>query len=129
MILCIKADYNFTLSAISTKALSISKFIKYRTINGNTSFIYEPKQIPIIEDAIKLDISSQNLFHVEQKFVSNYNTTSDTLSNLYIQYISDILVGNPNSTQLISNSSQINSIIINSKIENQITTILKEGLR
>ena len=125
---CIKADYNFTLSAISTKALSIAKFIKYRTINGNTSFIYEPKQISIIEDSIKLDISSQNLFHVEQKFVSNYNTTTDTLSNLYIQYISDVLVGNPNSTQLISNSSQINSIIINSKIENQITTILKTGL-
>jgi len=125
---CIIPDYNFTLSAISTKALNISKFIKYRRINGNTSFIYEPKQIPIIENSIKLDLSSQPLFHVEEKFISEYNTTSDTLSNLYIQYISDVLVGNPNSVQLISNSEQITSIIINSKIENQITNILKLGL-
>lgn len=124
----INSDYNFTLSAVHTKALDISKFIKYRNINGNTSFVYESKQISIIENSIKNDIISQPLFHVEQKFVSDYNTSSNTLSNMYIQYITDILVGNPSAVQIISNSNEIGSIIVNSKIEKQITTILKEGL-
>lgn len=124
----IKADYNFTLSALYTKAINISKFIKYRRINGKTSFIYEPKQIPIIEDALKNDLITQPLFHVEQKFISNYNTVSDTLSNLYIQYISDILVGNPQTSSMINNTSQIQTIINSSKIESQITNVLKNGL-
>ena len=124
----IEADYNFTLSALYTKAINISKFIKYRRINGKTSFIYEPKQIPIIEAALKNDLITQPLFHVEQKFISNYNTVSGTLSNLYIQYISDLLVGHPLTSSMINNTSQIETIINSSKIETQIINVLKMGL-
>ena len=89
------ATYNFTLTAINTKAIDIAKYIKYRTIQGVPYFIYENKQYSKLSSALYNDLLLSNLSHVEGRFISFNSTTSGTLSNLYIQYVADILARNP----------------------------------
>lgn len=122
------STYNFTLSAINTRAIDIAKYIKYRTVNGIPTFIYEEKQYNKLSVALYNDLLLSNLSHVEGKFISNNNTSSGTLSNLYIQYVADVLVRNPTSTDLIKNPSGITNQIINSNLHKQILNTLKQNL-
>ena len=122
------ATYNFTLTAINTKAIDIAKYIRYKTIQGTPYFIYEDKQYSKLSSALYSDLLLSTLSHVEGRFISLNSTSSGTLSNLYIQYVADILARNPTSIELIKNQSSITNQIINSNLHKQILNALKENL-
>ena len=102
--------------------------IKYKLINNTAYFIYEPKRISSLSDSLRLDLLTTSLTHVEGRFVSSFPTTSSTLSNMFIQYVCDVLVNNPNSKSLLTNTSSIRNQINSSNLEQQIINILKQGI-
>ena len=122
------ADYNFTLAAVSTKAIDIAMFIKYRTILNNALFVYEPKLLTTINNALLSDLQNLFLSHIEGRFISSNSTTSNTLSEMFIQYINDVLIRTPNNSSLITNKTSIINQINNSNLHTQLTGILTTGL-
>ena len=124
----IQSSYNFVMIASHTTARDFAKYIKYKLINNVAYFIYEPKRISILTNAIRQDIISTSLIHNEGKFISNNPTTSNNLSNMFIQYVCDILVNNPSSQNVLKNISSIRNQINNSNLEQQIINILKQGI-
>ena len=111
-----------------TSARDFSKYIKYKMINNNAYFIYEPKRISTLTSSLRQDILNSSLTHVEGKFISNFSTSSTTLSNMFIQYVCDVLVNNPSSQSLLTNTVSIRNQINNSNLEQQIINILKQGI-
>ena len=124
----IQSTYNFVMVANHTTARNFAKYIKYKIINNNAYFIYEPKRISALSSTLRLDLLTTSLTHVEGRFVSTYPTTSTTLSNMFIQYVCDVLVNNPTSQSLLTNTSSIRNQINNSNLEQQIINILKQGI-
>tara|TARA_R110002012_G_scaffold278402_1_gene466038 strand:+ start:8830 stop:11292 length:2463 start_codon:yes stop_codon:yes gene_type:complete len=124
----IQSTYNFVMIANYTSARDFSKYIKYKMINNNAYFIYEPKRISTLTSSLRQDILNSSLTHVEGKFISNFSTSSTTLSNMFIQYVCDVLVNNPSSQSLLTNTVSIRNQINNSNLEQQIINILKQGI-
>ena len=124
----IQSTYNFVMIANHTTARDFSKYIKYKLIDNNAYFIYEPKRVSVLTNSLRQDILTSSLNHVEGRFISNYSTTSTTLSNMFIQYVCDVLVNNPNSQNLLTNISSIRNQVNNSNLEQQIIQILKKGI-
>jgi hypothetical protein len=124
----ITSTYNFVMLSTHTTALNFAKYIKVKIVNNNAYFIYEPKRINILMNSLRQDILSTNLLHSEGTFVSGYPTSSSTLSNMFIQYVCDVLVNNPNSQSILTNTSSIRNQVNNSNLEQQIINILKQGI-
>ena len=49
-----------------------------------------------INNALSSDLQNLFLSHVEGNFISSNSTTSNTLSEMFIQYINDVLIRTPN---------------------------------
>jgi hypothetical protein len=124
----IQSSYNFVMNANHTTARNFAKYIKYKLINNTAYFIYEPKRISSLSSSLRLDLLTTSLTHVEGRFVSSFPTTSSTLSNMFIQYVCDVLVNNPSSQSLLTNTNSIRSQINNSNLDQQIINILKQGI-
>jgi hypothetical protein len=124
----IQSTYNFVMIANHTTARDFAKYIKYKLINNRAYFIYEPKRITNLTNSIRQDILTTNLIHNEGRFVSNYPTVSNNLSNMFIQYVCDVLVNNPNTQSVLTNITSIRNQINNSNLEQQIINILKQGI-
>ena len=124
----IQSTYNFVMIANHTTARDFAKYIKYKLINNRVYFIYEQKRIATLTNNLRQDILTTNLIHNEGKFISNNSTTSNNLSNMFIQYVCDILVNNPSSQNVLTNISSIRNQINNSNLEQQIINILKQGI-
>ena len=124
----IQSSYNFVMIANHTTARDFAKYIKYKLIDNRAYFIYEQKRIATLTNNLRQDILNTNLIHNEGKFISNNSTTSNNLSNMFIQYVCDILVNNPSSQNVLTNISSIRNQINNSNLEQQIINILKQGI-
>ena len=124
----IQSTYNFVMIANHTSARDFAKYIKYKLINNTAYFIYEPKRISILTSSIRQDILGTNLIHNEGRFVSSNSTVSNNLSNMFIQYVCDVLVNNPTSQSVLTNTTSIRNQINNSNLEQQIVNILKQGI-
>tara|TARA_B100000925_G_scaffold291947_1_gene282740 strand:+ start:80 stop:2542 length:2463 start_codon:yes stop_codon:yes gene_type:complete len=124
----IQSTYNFVMIANHTSARDFAKYIKYKLINNTAYFIYEPKRISILTSSLRQDILSTNLIHNEGRFVSSNSTVSNNLSNMFIQYVCDVLVNNPTSQSVLTNITSIRNQINNSNLEQQIVNILKQGI-
>ena len=124
----IQSTYNFVMIANHTSARDFAKYIKYKLINNTAYFIYEPKRISILTSSLRQDILGTNLIHNEGRFVSSNSTVSNNLSNMFIQYVCDVLVNNPTSQSVLTNITSIRNQINNSNLEQQIVNILKQGI-
>ena len=124
----IQSTYNFVMIANHTSARDFAKYIKYKLINNTAYFIYEPGRISILTSSLRQDILGTNLIHNEGRFVSSNSTVSNNLSNMFIQYVCDVLVNNPTSQSVLTNITSIRNQINNSNLEQQIVTILKQGI-
>ena len=124
----IQSTYNFVMIANHTTARDFAKYIKYKLVNNRAYFIYEPKRITTLTNSLRQDILGTNLIHNEGRFVSNNSTSSNNLSNMFIQYVCDVLVNNPNTQSVLTNVTSIRNQINNSNLEQQIINILKQGI-
>jgi len=124
----IQSTYNFVMIANHTSARDFAKYIKYKLINNTAYFIYEPGRISILTSSLRQDILGTNLIHNEGRFVSSNSTVSNNLSNMFIQYVCDVLVNNPTSQSVLTNITSIRNQINNSNLEQQIVNILKQGI-
>ena len=124
----IQSTYNFVMIANHTSARDFAKYIKYKLINNTAYFIYEPKRISTLTSSLRQDILGTNLIHNEGRFVSSNSTVSNNLSNMFIQYVCDVLVNNPTSQSVLTNITSIRNQINNSNLEQQIVNILKQGI-
>ena len=124
----IQSTYNFVMIANHTSARDFAKYIKYKLINNTAYFIYEPKRISTLISSLRQDILGTNLIHNEGRFVSSNSTVSNNLSNMFIQYVCDVLVNNPTSQSVLTNITSIRNQINNSNLEQQIVNILKQGI-
>ncbi|RZD41415.1 MAG: hypothetical protein CXT73_04995 [Methanobacteriota archaeon] len=124
------ASSNFIMHCNQTKASTFSKFIKYNVdIFDNHKFKYNSTEKTNFETELITDIENETLYHYDRKFLDNIEfTTDNTLSNFLIQYISAILFDRPDVNNVITNQTNLTSSIINSNIQQQISSAVKNSL-
>ena len=120
--------YNFVMTASYTKARDFARYIKYKIVKNKPYFIYESKRVSVLLTNLRNDIINTNIVHNEGQFVSTNPTTTSNLSNMFIQYVCDILVNNPSSQSVLTNTISIRNQINNSNLSEQIINILKQGI-
>ena len=124
----IQSTYNFVMTSSYTKARDFARYIKYKIVENNAYFIYEPKRVSVLLSNLRNDLINTNIVHNEGRFISTNPTTTANISNMFIQYVCDILVNNPSSQSLLTNISSIRNQINNSNLAEQIINILKQGI-
>lgn len=124
----IQPTYNFVMTASYTKARDFARYIKYKIVENNPYFIYESKRVSVLLSNLNNDIINTSMVHNEGQFVSTNPTTTANLSNMFIQYVCDILVNNPSSQSVLTNTTSIRNQINNSNLASQIINILKQGI-
>ena len=124
----IQSTYNFVMTSSYTKARDFARYIKYKIVENNAYFIYEPKRVSVLLSNLRNDLINTNIVHNEGRFISTNPTTTANISNMFIQYVCDILVNNPSSQNLLTNISSIRNQINDSNLAEQIINILKQGI-
>ena len=124
------SSYNFVMTGIQSSADTLSNFIKYKVdVSGVPTFVYNDEQRINFNTQLLTDISSQIVSHYETYFLnSTRNTTNNTIGDMYTQYISDILFDTPSLSGSITNKNQIINKIVDSKLNEQFTNSIANGL-
>ena len=124
------SSYNFVMTGINSSADTLSKFIKYKVdASGVPTFIYNDGERVNFNNQLLLDISNQIVSHYETYFFNQTrNTTNNTIGDMYTQYISDILFDSPSLSGSITNKKQIIDKIVNSRLNEQFTNSIANGL-
>jgi len=124
------SSYNFVMTGIQSSANTLSNFIKYKVdISGIPTFIYNDAQRINFNTQLLTDISNQIVSHYETYFFdSTKYTTNNTIGDMYTQYISDILFETPSLSGSITNKNQIIDKIVQSKLNEQFTNSIANGL-
>ncbi len=124
------SSFNFVMTGIQSSADTLSNFIKYKVdVSGIPTFIYNDDQRKNFNTQLLTDISTQIVSHYETFFFnSTRNTTNNTLGDMYTQYIADILFESPSLSGSITNKNQIIDKIVDSKLNEQFTNSIANGL-
>tara|TARA_B100001287_G_scaffold276826_1_gene289815 strand:- start:2220 stop:3575 length:1356 start_codon:yes stop_codon:yes gene_type:complete len=124
------SSFNFVMTGINSSADTLSKFIKYKVdASGVPTFIYNDGERVNFNNQLLLDISNQIVSHYETYFFNQTrNTTNNTIGDMYTQYISDILFDSPSLSGSITNKNQIIDKIVNSRLNEQFTNSIANGL-
>ncbi len=124
------SSFNFVMTGIHSSADTLSKFIKYKVdASGNPTFIYNDEQRKTFNGQLQTDISNQIVSHYETFFFNpTRKTINNTIGDMYTQYISDILFDSPSLSGSINNKPQIISKIIESRLNEQFTNSIANGL-
>lgn len=124
------SSFNFVMTGIHSSADTLSNFIKYKVdASGIPTFIYNDDQRKNFNTQLLTDISNQIVSHFETYFFNDgKHTNNSTFGDLYTQYISDILFDTPSLSNSISNKPQIIEKIVDSKLNEQFTNSVANGL-
>ncbi len=124
----IDASYNFTMQSQATRAKDLRRMLRFQRNNGEVKFVYNEIYKKLVEVSLLNDISNQILYHNEQYFVSRNKTHPATLGEKFVQYIADILFGDPMLQSVIKNDREIINDVIQSNLHLQLTSALTSGL-
>ena len=124
------SSFNFVMTGLQSSADTLSNFIKYKVdASGVPTFIYNDVQRINFNSQLLTDISGQTVSHYETYFFnSTRNTTNSTIGDMYTQYISDILFDSPSLSGSITNKTQIINKIVDSRLNEQFTNSIANGL-
>jgi hypothetical protein len=124
------SSFNFVMTGLQSSADTLSNFIKYKVdASGVPTFIYNDVQRINFNSQLLTDISGQAVSHYETYFFnSTRNTTNSTIGDMYTQYISDILFESPSLSGSITNKNQIINKIVDSRLNEQFTNSIANGL-
>lgn len=124
------SSFNFVMTGLQSSADTLSNFIKYKVdVSGVPTFIYNDVQRINFNSQLLTDISGQAVSHYETYFFnSTRNTTNGTIGDMYTQYISDILFDSPSLSGSITNKEQIINKIVGSRLNEQFTNSIANGL-
>ena len=124
------SSFNFVMTGLQSSADTLSNFIKYKVdASGVPTFIYNDVQRINFNSQLLTDISGQAVSHYETYFFnSTRNTTNSTIGDMYTQYISDILFDSPSLSGSINNKNQIINKIVDSRLNEQFTNSIANGL-
>jgi len=124
------SSFNFVMTGINSSADTLSNFIKYKVdASGIPTFIYNDQQRINFNTQLLTDISNQIVSHYETYFFnSTRNTINSTIGDMYTQYIADILFESPSLAGSISNKKQIVDKIVQSRLNEQFTNSIANGL-
>ncbi len=123
------SSYNFTMQAQATRAIDLRRMLRFQRDGENVKFVYNKIYKQLIETSLLNDISNQPLYHNEQFFVSKNKTRPSTLGEKFVQYIADILFGDPMLQSVIKNDKEIINDVIHSNLHLQLTAALTNGLK
>ena len=82
----------------------------------------------LLNSGLKNDLEKTSISIYDGSFNSGHSPISDSLGQVYVQYIADTLIGHPLSQAFISNDGSIINDINNSNIYSQFTNALINGL-
>ena len=122
------ASYNFLMTAAYIQANHIRSSISYKNENETFTFKYNNTYKNLLNSGLKNDLEKTSISIYDGSFNSGHLPLSDSLGQVYVQYISDTLIGHPLSHAFISNDGSIVNDINNSNIYSQITNALINGL-
>ncbi len=123
------ASYNFSMQASATTAKDLRRMLRFQRDGDKVKFVYNALYKRLVEVSLLNDITNQVIYHNEQFFVSRNKTAPASLGEKFVQYIADILFGDPMLQSVIKNDSDIIKDVINSNLHMQITSALTSGLK
>lgn len=123
------SSYNFSMQAVATTAKDLRRMLRFQRDGDKVKFVYSNLYKRLVEVSLLNDIKNQVIYHNEQFFVSRNKTSPATLGEKFVQYIADILFGDPMLQSVIKNDSDIVKDVINSNLHLQITSALTSGLK
>jgi len=122
------ASYNFLMTAAYMQANHIRSSISYKNDNETFTFKYNNTYKNLLNSGLKNDLEKTSISIYDGSFNSGHLPLSDSLGQVYVQYIADTLIGHPLSQAFISNDGSIVNDINNSNIYSQFTNALINGL-